>query len=96
LPQVKSLFANWLDDQDLKVQSIVLARLDRVCLGNFGDCTRIKNGDGVWERPGYPIYFGKNGMSLVILLAGGEKKSQRRDIAKAKRYWIDFEESLDG
>jgi putative addiction module killer protein len=94
-------FSDWLDDQDLKTQSIVFSRLDRVSLGNFGDCKQIKDGEGVWELridhgPGYRIYFGKKGMTLIILLVGGEKKSQSRDIAKAKRYWLDCKGVLHG
>lgn len=90
-------FTDWLDDQDIKVQSIVFARLDRVILGNFGDCKLIKDGEGISELridygPGYRIYFGRKGMDIVILLVGGDKGSQNRDIAKAKRYWQDFKE----
>lgn len=90
-------FSDWLDDQDIKVQSIVFARLDRIILGNFGDCKLIKDGEGISELridygPGYRIYFGRKGMDIVILLVGGDKGSQDRDIAKAKRYWRDFKE----
>lgn len=94
-------FTEWLDDQDREVRAAVYNRLDRVSLGNFGDCKMLKDGDGVWELrvdkgPGYRIYFGKKGMDLVILLVGGDKGSQSRDIAKAKRYWLNFKESLHG
>lgn len=53
----------------------------------------------MWELridygPGYRIYFGRNDAELVILLLGGNKGSQDRDIKKAKKYWTDYRESL--
>ncbi len=88
----KEPFVSWVDDLDLKTQSVVYARLDRVILGNFGDCKQLKDGDGIWELridygPGYRIYFGKQGMQVVILLIGGDKSTQNRDIVRAKKYW---------
>jgi len=44
--------------------------------------------------PGYRVYFGKDGNTVVILLMGGDKGSQARDIAKAKEYWLDYKETL--
>ncbi|MFA6263501.1 MAG: hypothetical protein WCW33_03005 [Candidatus Babeliales bacterium] len=46
----KSLFADWHDDLDVKARAIIRTRLDRVRLGNLGDCKPIKNGDGIWEN----------------------------------------------
>lgn len=91
-------FSEWLDELDIKTQSIIYTRLDRIIVGNFGDCKSL--GDGIWELritygPGYRIYFGKKGQQLVVLLAGGDKGSQSRDIAKARRYWLTYKESLD-
>lgn len=68
-------------------------------MGNFGDAKMIKGGEGIWELridygPGYRVYFGKQGATIVILLTGGDKKSQNRDIAKAKRYWLDYKDSI--
>lgn len=64
-------------------------------MGNFGDAKIIQNAEGIWELridygPGYRIYFGKDGKTVVILLIGGEKKSQNRDIRKAKQYWLEY------
>jgi len=92
----KEPFSIWLDGLDTKIQSIIYTRLDRISLGNFGDCKHINN--GMWELridygPGYRIYFGKKGTQLVILLVGGNKKSQSRDIEKAQRYWLNYKES---
>lgn len=94
----KQPFISWLDDLDAKEQAVILARLTRVQLGNFGDCEPIKDGEGVFEfrinyGPGYRIYFGRKGMTIIVLLIGGDKGSQTKDITKAKQYWRTFKES---
>ena len=95
----KAPFNEWEGELDNKTQAIVANRLDRIRLGNFGDCTTIKSGEGVKELridfgPGHRIYFGIQGSTIVILLIGGEKKTQTRDIEKAKKYWHDCRENL--
>ena len=62
-------------------------------LGNLGDHKFV--GRGVWEArfqfgPGYRLYFGKVGRNLVLLLCGGDKDTQRRDIGRAQEYWAGF------
>ena len=94
----KEPFSEWEDGLDKKMRAIVMKRLDRIKLGNFGDAKRIQGGNGLWELridhgPGYRIYFGRKDTTIVILLTGGSKKSQTRDIAKAKKYWIEYKES---
>lgn len=97
----KAPFTEWLEDLDLKSRSIIRTRLDRVALGNFGDSKRLKGASEIYELridygPGYRVYYGKNNVEFVILLIGGEKDSQERDIAKAKKYWAAFKkESSD-
>jgi putative addiction module killer protein len=91
-------FPDWQAKLDRSIQAIIVARLVRVRLGNFGDCKLLQNSDGVWELrinhgPGYRVYFGKKGLTVIILLIGGDKKSQTRDIAKAKQYWLEYKES---
>lgn len=93
----KEPFTQWLDGLDLQARNVVTTRIVRVRLGNLGDCKPIKKGDGVWELridygPGYRVYFGKKGLALIILLLGGNKGSQDRDIEKAKRYWAAYRE----
>lgn len=88
-------FADWLDDLEIDVEKRILSRFNRVRFGNFGDCKNL--GDGVLELKfnfgsGYRVYFGKSGNELVILLCGGDKKSQKKDIQKAKEYWRDYED----
>lgn len=92
-------YSDWEEGLDIITRAIVKNRLDRIRLGNFGDAKMIKSGAGIWELrldhgPGYRIYFGKQKTTLIILLAGGDKKSQSRDIAGAKRYWLDCGEEI--
>ena len=90
-------FEAWLDDlNDKKAVARILARLARVRQGNPGDCKSV--GEGVSELrvdygPGYRVYFGQKGRTLVVLLCGGDKRTQPRDIRLAKQYWREFKES---
>lgn len=91
----KEPFTQWLLDLDKTIGAIVLTRLKRISLRNFGDCKQLKHTSGVWELridygAGYRVYFGKEGDTIVVLLVGGNKGSQERDIAKAQRYWLDY------
>ena len=89
----KEPFTEWLIDLDKTTRAIIIARLKRLNLGNFGDCKPLKQAIGVWELridygSGYRVYFGKQGKAIVILLVGGDKGSQERDIKKAQEYWF--------
>lgn len=93
----KEPFNDWLQKLDSGTRAIIRTRINRLRLGNFGDCKRIKNGEGIWELridygSGYRVYLGKKGTVLVILLLGGDKGTQDRDIEKAKRYWFTYKE----
>jgi putative addiction module killer protein len=87
------LFGAWLDGLEGKsIHGIILNRLDRIEDGNLGDCEPV--GEGVFELridvgPGWRVYFGQDG-NAVVLLHGGTKKTQRKDIVKAKDYWRDY------
>jgi putative addiction module killer protein len=94
----KEPFSKWLFDLDKITRSIVIARIKRVTLGNFGDCKLLKKANGVWELridygSGFRIYFGRDGYTVVVLLIGGDKGSQERDIDKAQEYWLTYKES---
>ena len=90
-------FEEWLDDlKDKRAVARVLARLARVRLGNLGDCKPV--GEGVSELrvdygPGYRVYFGQKGRTLVVLLCGGDKRTQDRDIRLARQFWQEFKAS---
>ena len=87
-------FSEWLGSlRDIKARAKIRARLDRVSLGNLGDCHRV--GDGVQELridygPGYRVYFGQVGAAIVLLLCGGDKSTQAKDIEQATRYWNEY------
>lgn len=97
----KEPFTEWLRGLDKVARSVIRMRLVCVRVGNFGDCKPIKGASGIWELrivygPGYRVYFGKAGSELVVLLLGGDKGSQNRDIAKAEKYWFLCKELLNG
>jgi len=81
------LFGKWLLElRDLRARARIQARIDRLESGNAGDVKPV--GEGVSEMkidygPGYRVYFVRRGSELVILLAGGDKSSQSKDIRKA-------------
>jgi putative addiction module killer protein len=88
---------DWLFSlRDSVGRSVILIRLKRIEQGNFGDCKSL--GDGVNELrisfgPGYRLYFAIDANNaLIILLIGGDKSSQGRDIEKAKKYWKESRE----
>ncbi len=86
----KAPFREWLEAlRDINGRAKIRIRLDRARLGNLGDHKHLDN--GVWEiridyGPGYRIYFTKEGKQLVLLLIGGDKGTQKRDIAQAAGY----------
>jgi putative addiction module killer protein len=81
-------FAKWRAElKDIVARRRIGARLDRLSFGNFGDTKPV--GEGVMELrldfgPGYRIYFIQHGQRIVVLLCGGDKASQRRDVERAK------------
>ena len=82
-------FVKWLNGlSDIKARSRILVRIERLAAGNPGDVKPV--GEGVSELridygPGYRVYFLKRGREMIILLAGGDKRSQARDIKTAIR-----------
>lgn len=88
-------FDEWFNSlKDRKTRLKIDNRLRRVALGNLGDYKAV--GDGVCELrihygSGYRIYFGQVGNMIIVLLCGGDKSSQQKDILKAKEYWQDYE-----
>lgn len=81
--------------RDQRGKAKILIRIDRLARGNPGDVEPV--GQGVSEfrvnyGPGYRVYFTKRGTALVLLLCGGDKRSQSKDIAKAKRLAAEYRE----
>ncbi|MFC1601444.1 type II toxin-antitoxin system RelE/ParE family toxin [Candidatus Sumerlaeota bacterium] len=91
MPEIRKteVFAKWLDGlDDLRARARVLARIKRLAAGNPGDAKPV--GEGVSELridygPGYRVYYKKRGRSMIILLAGGDKGAQARNIKTALR-----------
>jgi putative addiction module killer protein len=88
-------FESWFTKKlDVQAKVRVSVRIDRMMTGNLGDCKPV--GDGVSEiridyGQGYRLYFAKRGKRVILLLIGGDKSSQSRDIAKAKQLNSDYE-----
>lgn len=82
-------FAKWLDSlNDIRARARILVRIERLAAGNPGDVKSV--GEGVSELridygPGYRVYYKKQGRQVVILLAGGDKRTQAKDIKAALR-----------
>lgn len=81
--------------RDAKGRAVIRTRLKRIEDGNFSKSEPV--GDGVHELkidfgPGYRVYFGEDG-NLVILLNGGDKDTQPKDIARAKEYWREYNDA---
>jgi putative addiction module killer protein len=95
-PNGRQPFTEWFESiRDMKTQTRIRRQLTRLEVGNFGDCQSV--GGGVFELrihfgPGYRIYFGKISNTVLLLLCGGDKSSQPRDIERAKAYWQDYKE----
>jgi putative addiction module killer protein len=92
-------FNEWLEAlKNRKARAIIRTRINRVRLGNLGDCKPV--GEGISELrikfgAGYRIYFGQEGDTIIILLSGGNKSSQDKDIKQAKKYWQDYQRRGD-
>ena len=81
------IFAKWLDGlHDIRARARILVRIERLAAGNPGDVKSV--GEGVSELridygPGYRVYYKKQGQKVVVLLAGGDKSTQAKDIKTA-------------
>ena len=89
----RSPYANWFDGLGAQAAAKVAVAVTRMEQGNLSNVKAV--GGGVLERridfgPGYRIYFGKDGDRLVILLGGGTKKRQQKDIDAAQTCWRDY------
>ena len=90
MPTIKRTdeFSNWLRNlRDIRARAKVIARIERLALGNPGDVAPV--GDGISEMkihygPGYRVYYIQRGEEIVVLLCGGDKGTQDRDIERAK------------
>ena len=91
----KKPFKEWLDSLDIGARVKIRIRLDRARIGSLGKNRSV--GEGVFELkidygPGYRVYYALNGKTVVLLLLGGDKSTQKKDISQAKAYWQDYKE----
>ena len=90
------VFGTWVDNlKDRKAAGRIVARVERVKAGNFGDCKPV--GHGVWELridcgAGYRLYYAIVGRRAVLLLCGGDKRKQAQDIRHAISLWIGYQQ----
>lgn len=89
-------FSEWFNSlKDRTFRARIRNRISRLELGNFGDYEPV--GDGIFELrfffgPGFRVYFAEYESTIIILLCGGDKKTQNKDILKAKDFWREFKE----
>ena len=89
------VFGDWFDAlRDRQAQQPIAVRIDRLALGLFGDVKALR--EGVRELrvdygPGYRVYYALAGRTVVLLLSGGDKRTQRADVARAVGYWLEFQ-----
>lgn len=88
-----SPFREWLDGLSWEMLARIQARIYRFELGNMGDCKSL--GKGLLEArfafgPGYRVFFAYDGPETILLLTGGDKGSQKRDITTARKYLWDY------
>ena len=92
-------FAEWFDGLEARAALKVRTAMARIETGNLGDVKPV--GEGVSERridygPGYRLYFGQDGDELIVLLVGGSKKRQQKDIEQAKALWAEYKARKKG
>lgn len=95
----KAPFADWFSELDEIAGAKITRAIARMEQGNFSNAKSV--GEGVLEYridfgPGYRVYFGRDGETLVLLLTGGTKKRQQRDIKAAHAYWQDYKRNMRG
>lgn len=94
-PEGKDVFLDWVRKmRDVMARIAVDRRVNRIELGNFGDHKFCR--DGVWELridvgPGVRVYYALAGKEVVLLLCGGDKRTQDADIDRACGYWQDWQ-----
>lgn len=94
-----SPFTRWFESLDAVAAAKIVVALSRLERGAVSNAKSV--GEGVFEYridfgPGYRLYFGRDGQSLVILLLGGSKKRQQRDIDTSKAFWTDYKTRKKG
>lgn len=90
-PEGREPFTEWIEKlKDKKIRAAILARIDRLRGGNFGDYKSL--GENLYELrirygAGYRVYFGKADKIIIVIVCGGSKSAQKQDIQRAMAYW---------
>lgn len=90
------VFADWLHRlRDTRAKVAIIRRVNRMEHGNFGDHKPCRK--GVWELridvgSGYRVYYARSGKAVILLLCGGDKRTQQSDITRAGKYWLDWQQ----
>lgn len=99
-PDNKAPYSSWLGTLKDKIgKARIISQVDRMELGIFGDSKSV--GEGVSELrihygPGYRVYYAQEGKNIYLLLCGGDKSSQDKDIKLAKQYWNNYKKEMRG
>ncbi len=95
----EDVIGNWLIKlRDERTQAKITTRFLRLTAGNFGDCKSLGGGIGELRidwGPGYRIYYAMLSRTRVLLLCGGDKRSQNADIRRARDYWKDYKRTSE-
>jgi putative addiction module killer protein len=92
----RDVFGEWLSGlRDVRTKAKIVARIDRLSVGNFGDCKALRG--GLFELrinwgPGYRVYYALLSRTCVLLLCGGDKRKQSSDIQRGLEYLRDYKE----
>jgi putative addiction module killer protein len=93
--QGHDVFQTWFEAlRDREARKRILQRVTRLGIGQFGDCKPLR--EGVWELridagAGYRVYYARSGQTVILLLFGGDKRTQEADIERAIGYWQDWQ-----
>jgi putative addiction module killer protein len=92
----KDVIGEWLAGlDDVQARARIVARIDRLAVGNFGDSKRLRRGVSELRidwGPGYRVYYALVGKACVLLLCGGDKRRQNSDVERAIEYLLDYRE----
>lgn len=91
----KQPFIEWFEKLDYKNQTKITSRLERIEIGHYGDFKKLKNSINelrFFTGSGYRIYFAEENDKIIILLTGGDKSTQEKDIKKSIEYYKEYQE----
>ena len=94
----RDIYQTWLDElKDRRARIAIQRRVDRLAAGNYGDHKFCS--DGIWELridvgAGYRVYYARTGRTILLILCGGDKRTQAGDIERAVKCWDDYQRRL--